>query len=114
MSAMQGGRKRKRGRERKVDRAQLRSFIGKGNVSMHGLEGISKAFRANPEAREALETCTRRNINDTNAEHFNNVKTSLEVRLTKGRTFTWELCDPGALMAYVIERDEVMQDLGHV
>ena len=99
-------------KRRKQDGAhELGQFIGRGGVSLTGLQKIGQMLAKSSSAADALASSTRKSLMETNKRAFDEVCCCEQLELEKGGHFKWELCDPGRLLAMRIANSRRLQDI---
>ena len=98
--------------EKKRKLTRIRKLIGVGGISLKGLHDLLGKIRSASEADDGLlESVGYRAIKDANNEYFREVACTIELDLLGGGTFKWELCDPGRLLAFMIESSPQLMEV---
>ena len=93
------------------DSTKLTQFIGRGGVSLKGLNQISQTLSADSEAADAFAHAHHGSLEEANNRSFLEIRCLEELELVDGGHFTWELCEPGLLLAMMIAASPRLQDI---
>jgi hypothetical protein len=96
----------------KRDNDQLRRVIGQSGVSLTNLKKLLGTLRHEESSSiDALTSCGYRALLKANAEGFLEVRCFEELETISGGTFTWELCEPGQLLALMLAASPQLQEI---
>ena len=90
-------------KRRKVSSSAIQHLLHTGGISILGLSALLKKIKEADEDVASVLDATRYDMRKASAELYDQVKLEIDIHMTEGPDWRWELIDPLKLIAKAIE-----------